>query len=600
MKNFILFAILVASWKVSLQAAMAPETILPVNTFAVATVPDLNTARQLFKADPLVRMWNDPAMAAFTGKIEKAFGKNVMERIREEAPIQPGEIWGLAQGQVTIALTRKPGQPSPGIIFLMDSGNKATELDRGMLQLREALVDSQVEHERLRIEGTDFVHILTPRRGPGSGVYLGQSKSLFIATSTEELATTLVKNQKNPKANALLKDNAAFAAQHKAQFDGAWMYGWLDFSTVLEVVNDEIEKRRDPDAEPNPLMPEPQRVMEALGLTGLKSVGISGRTDEDGSLLEININVPEAARRGLFSIMAPPKKDAGPPPFVPANVVSFGRLRQSMAHLWKTFIDTANEITPAAAGAMAFFQAQVQAKNPDFKLKAQLIDTMGDDFIVIEMAPRSGDIQNLLNPPRLYMINSKKPKVTLRAIMDLISMVVEASPEEDEIEGRTLYSYNFGNFVDDQETSVHAVAVGEYVLFSQDLKALKEYLDGPKEGAKPLAKLAGLKKAAKKVGGMEGGAFGFENSKIMARGLFTVLKKNPNLISDAFGGLPQGIDPDTGLPVGGDRFGEWLDFNLLPEFKQISKYLHFTVAGIKADKQGIRMGLFMPLPPASK
>ena len=598
MKNFILFTILAASLKAPLWAAVVPETILPVNTFAIATVPDLNKARQFFKADPVVRMWNDPAMAAFTGKIEKAFNKNVMQRIREEAPIQPGEIWNLAQGQVTIALTRKAGQPSPGIIFLMDSGNKAAELDRGMLQLREALVDNQVEHERLRIEGTDFVHIPIPRR-PGSGVYLGQSKSMFIVTSTEQLALELVKNHKNPKAKTL-KDNAAFAVQHKAQFDGAWMYGWLDFSTVLEVVNDEIEKRRDPDAEPNPLMPEPHRVREALGLTGLKNVGVSGRTDEEGSLLEITLNVPEAARRGIFSMLAPPKKDAGPPPFVPADVVSFGRFRQSAAHLWKTFVDTANEITPAAAGAMAFFQAQVQAKNPDFKLKAQLIDTMGDDFIMIEMAPKKGNIQNLLNPPRLYMINSKKPKVTLRAIMDLISMVVEAPPEEEEFEGRTLYSYHFGNFVDEEETSLHAVAVGEYVWVSQDLKALKEYLDGPKEGAKPLAKLAGLNQAAKKVGGLDGGAFGFENSKIMARGLFKVLKKNPNLISDAFGGLPQGIDPDTGLPIGGDQFGEWLDFKLLPEFKQISKYLHYTVAGVKADKQGIRMRLFMPIPPASK
>ena len=598
MKNFIRFTILAALLEAPLWAAVSPERILPLNTFAVATVPDLNKARQFFKADPLVRMWNDPTMDAFTGKIEKAFNKNVMQRIREEAPIQPGEIWNLAQGQVTIALTRKAGQTSPGIIFLMDSGNKAAELDRGMLQLREVLVDNQVEHERLRIEGTDFVHIPIPRR-PGSGVYLGQSKSMLIVTSTEKLATTLVKNHKNPMAKTL-KDNAAFVVQHKVQFDEAWMYGWLDFSTVLEVVNDEIEKRRDPDAKPDPLMPEPQRVMEALGLTGLKSVGVSGRTDEEGSLLEITLNVPEAARRGLFSMLAPPKKDARPPPFVSADVVSFGRLRQSAAQLWKTFVDTANEITPAAAGAMAFFQAQVQAKNPEFKLKAQLIDTMGDDFIMIEMAPRGKKIQNLLNPPRLYMINSKKPKVTLRAIMDLISMVVEAPPEEDEIEGRTLYSYHFGNFVDEKETTLHAVAVGEYVVFSQDLKAIKSYLDGPKEGAKPLAKLAGLNQAAKKVGGLDGGAFGFENSKIMARGLFTVLKKNPNLISDAFGGLPQGIDPDTGLPVGGDRFGEWLDFKLLPEFKQISKYLHYTVAGVRADKQGIRMGLFMPTPPASK
>ena len=598
MKKFIRFTILAALLEAPLWAAVSPERILPLNTFAVATVPDLNKARQFFKADPLVRMWNDPTMDAFTGKIEKAFNKNVMQRIREEAPIQPGEIWNLAQGQITIALTRKAGQTSPGIIFLMDSGNKAAELDRGMLQLREVLVDNQIEHERLRIEGTDFVHIPIPRR-PGSGVYLGQSKSMLIVTSTEKLATTLVKNHKNPMAKTL-KDNAAFVVQHKAQFDEAWMYGWLDFSTVLEVVNDEIEKRRDPDAKPDPLMPEPQRVMEALGLTGLKSVGVSGRTDEEGSLLEITLNVPEAARRGLFSMLAPPKKDARPPPFVSADVVSFGRLRQSAAQLWKTFVDTANEITPAAAGAMAFFQAQVQAKNPEFKLKAQLIDTMGDDFIMIEMAPRGKKIQNLLNPPRLYMINSKKPKVTLRAIMDLISMVVEAPPEEDEIEGRTLYSYHFGNFVDEKETTLHAVAVGEYVVFSQDLKAIKSYLDGPKEGAKPLAKLAGLNQAAKKVGGLDGGAFGFENSKIMARGLFTVLKKNPNLISDAFGGLPQGIDPDTGLPIGGDRFGEWLDFKLLPEFKQISKYLHYTVAGVRADKQGIRMGIFMPTPPASK
>ncbi|MEE2714949.1 MAG: hypothetical protein VYD34_02960 [Verrucomicrobiota bacterium] len=599
MKFFIFFAILTALLKAPLWAAMAPETILPVNTFAVATVPDLNRARQFFKADPLVQMWKDPAMVAFTRKIEKAFSENVMQRIRKEAPIQPGEIWKLAQGQVTVALTRKPGQPSPGVILLVDSESKAAELDRGMLQLREALVDNQVEHERLRIEGTDFVHILNSRR-PGSGVYLGQSKSLFIAASTEQLATTLVKNHKNPKANALLKDNAAFAVQHKAQFNGAWMYGWLNFSTVLEVVNAEIEKRRDPDAEPNPLMPEPQRVIEALGFTGLKSVGMSGRTDENGTLLEITVAVPEAARRGIFSMMAPPNKDAGPPPFVPADVVSFGRWRHSAAHLWKTFIDTANEITPAAAGAMAFFQAQVQTENPDFKLKAQLIDTMGDDFIMIEMAPRGEKIQDLLNPPRLYMVNSKNPKVTLQAIMDLISMVVETPPEEDEIEGRTLYSYHFGNFVDDQETSVHAVAVGEYVLFSQNLKTMKQYLDGPKEGAKPLAKLAGLKKAAKKVGGLDGGAFGFENSKLMVRGLFTVLKKNPNLISDTFGGLPQGIDPDTGLPIRGDWFGKWLDFKMLPEFKQISKYLHYTVVGIKADKQGIRMGLFMPIPPALK
>ena len=105
-------------------SAVTPEKILPINTFAVVTVPDLNAARKLFNPDPLSLMWSDPSMAAFTGKIEKAFRENVMDRIREEASVDPAEIWNLAQRQVTIALTHQPDQSSPGVILLVDSGKK--------------------------------------------------------------------------------------------------------------------------------------------------------------------------------------------------------------------------------------------------------------------------------------------------------------------------------------------------------------------------------------------------------------------------------------------------------------------------------------------
>lgn len=579
-----------------LRAAQAPESLLPLNTIAVATVPDMNTARTLFKADPMVQLWNDPSMEAFTDRFEKAFRKNVMQRIRNEAPVQPGELWKLAQGQVTVALTRKPGRPDPGLIVLMESGEHAEELERGLLLLREALVDNQVKHERLRLEATDFVHVPHPRR-PQRGLYIGQSKSLLIVTSTRELAEQVVQLHKQKPKVKSLKENAGFAQRNKAQFADAWAYAWLDFSLVMEVVADEIAKRRDPDAEPNPLVPQPERVMEALGLTGLKSVSLSAASDVDGGLLEMYLDVPKAQRRGLFELLATPEKDAGPLPFVASDVSSFGRWRQSGAHIWKTFIDTANEITPAAAGALAFFQASVQAKNPEFKLKAQLIDTLADDFIVIEQAPRGDDLQALLSPPRLYLVKSEQPKVTLGAMKDLVSMVVDTPPDSEEIEGRTVYSYQFGNFNNDEETAVHAVAVGEYVLISQDLKAVKDYLNGPKQGAKPLRALAGLKQAAEKVGGFESGAFGFENSRVMVGAIFSVLKENPNLISEALGDLPEGIDPETGLPVGGGRLSEWFDPKLLPDFRQISKYLHYTVTGATTTDAGIRFRLLMPTPP---
>ena len=594
MKKAVFLLILWAA--LPLGAAQAPETLLPVNTIAVATVPNVNAARTVFLADPIVRLWNDPAMEAFTDRFEKAFQKNVMKRIRNEAPVQPGELWKLAQGQLTVALTRKAGRPDPGLVVLMDSGEHAEELERGLLLLREALVDNEMEHERLRLEATDFVHVANPRR-PQRGLYIGQSKSLLIVTSTRELAEEVVQLHKQKPKVKSLKDNAGFAARQKAQFADAWAYAWLDFSLVMEVVADEIAKRRDPDAEPNPLVPQPERIMEALGLMGLKCVSLSASGEAEGGLLELYLDVPQPQRRGLFELLATPAKDAGPLPFVAADVSSFGRWRQSGGHLWKTFIDTANEITPAAAGALAFFQASVQAKDPAFKLKAQLIDPLADDFIVIEQAPRGEDLRSLLSPPRLYLLKSAKPKLTLGAMKTLVSMVVETPPDAEEFEGRTVYSYQFGNFNNEEETAMHAVAVGEYVLLSQDLKALKDYLSGPKKGAKPLRKLAGLEKAAAKVGGFESGAFGFENSRVMVGAIFSVLKENPNLISEALGDLPEGIDPDTGLPVGGGRLSEWFDFKLLPEFKQISKYLHYTVTGATTTDQGIRFRLFMPTPP---
>ena len=129
-------------------------------------------------------------------------------------------------------------------------------------------------------------------------------------TSTRDLAEQVVQLQKKKPKVKSLKDNSGFAVRQKAQLGDAWAYAWLDFSLVMEVVIDEIDKRRDPDAEPNPLVPQPERILEALGLLGLNGVSVSASSENDGSLLEINLNVPKAQRRGLFEMLATPAKNA--------------------------------------------------------------------------------------------------------------------------------------------------------------------------------------------------------------------------------------------------------------------------------------------------
>ncbi len=117
-----------------------------------------------------------------------------------------------------------------------------------------------------------------------------------------------------------------------------------------------------------------------------------------------------------------------------------------------------------------------------------------------------------------------------------------------------------------------------------------------------LADNAAVKKAAAKVGGMKC-SFAYENQQHMLGPLFKLLKANPKLIEQTLGDLPVGpgqeIDPETGLPMAPD-FGDWLDFELLPDFNKIKKYLHITVSGVEVNEAGIRFRTFAPVPPALK
>ena len=68
------------------RAAVTPESILPANTFALSTVPDVNAARTAFKTAPLTRFWNDPSMARFTEKFSFA-----VEKKYSRAPAHSGQ-----------------------------------------------------------------------------------------------------------------------------------------------------------------------------------------------------------------------------------------------------------------------------------------------------------------------------------------------------------------------------------------------------------------------------------------------------------------------------------------------------------------------------
>ena len=601
MKIKLLISFLLASFTVAAEP-ITPRDLLPANTFAVATVPNVAAARKALQASAPARLWNDPAMKAFTDKFEAQLEEKIMEPLLLFADFNLDEYTELLQGQLTFAFTRQENELAPGFIFLADSGANGEKLAAKVESLREALVESGVPHNRLRLEGRDFLHIVAPVNGPDDEeeerrprveAYIGQAGSLFIMASTRALALQLAKQQAKPNPKESLATNAEFAGRHKAQLKDALGYAWLDFNVVLDYAM-ELERRSlDPENPPGPLDPTVGRTLDATGLRGLKSVSVTWHEAQAGGRVEMFLHVPAAARRGLFTMFAGKKGDASPPAWVPANVTSFARWRADGQQLWKQFEEMITGITPLAPGALGGAEGVVRAKAPEFNFREQVIGTLADDFIIMEPAPTGDHLQELITPSTLYLMKSTKPDITLKALLTIVQVASEQEAEESKVAGRTVYSFPITLAGQEgPQISVHAAATKEYVALTLHENTMKSFLAGPSKDMKKLADRASLKADAIQVGGMESGFFAYENQRPFARSIFRYTKDNPNFLEELLKGFQ---NPDLGQPD--VAINDWLDFRLLPDFKQVQKYFHFSVAGQQVTEQGISWRLFAPALP---
>ena len=108
---------------------------------------------------------------------------------------------------------------------------------------------------------------------------------------------------------------------------------------------------------------------------------------------------------------------------------------------------------------------------------------------------------------------------------------------------------------------------------------------------------AGLAEAAEKIGGMNTGLFGYENSKESMRVLLETLKNDSGNLEKMLAMTPLG--PKIG-GKDGSGLKEWLDFSLLPSFDKITKYLHFMVYSGSFTADGLSYKMFSPTPPMLK
>jgi hypothetical protein len=601
----------------------SPDKLLPADTLLVLTIPDMAQARTASGQWPTLRLWSDPAMKPFREKLTAKLKEEILEPLEKELGVKFAEYARLAQGQCTLALTLGETDQTPEFLLLMDARDQSEVLKSKLADLKKKWVDSGKQLKTDKIRDVEIATlIVSPDEltksldkafaGPGGGnppgggrakrtgkpmeLMLGQSESLLVLGSSAKNIEKVLSRLAGAGVPSL-SEQAGFAASYNSQFRDSLAYGWINLKTILDAVLKKSSANEEDPAGQNPMMPRPDRILSALGLSALQSLAFNLRELPEGTIAQLQLNVPEASRKGLIKILAFAAKEASPPPLVPADAVKFSRVRLDLPQAWSTLENALVEAMPQMASVIKLLVDNAgKDKDPNFDLRKNLIANLGDDIISYQKAPRKQTLQDLDSPPTLVLLSSPKADQLAAAFKALGSVFPQGSSKfkEREFLGRTVYAMNFSlPGMDNRERTLHYAASSGYLALSFDMALLEEYLRQSGTAPKALRETAGLAEAAQKIGGMNAGLFGYENQAESMRATIEILRKESGGLANLFGGSPIA----GRLGVSEKDFQEWLDFSLLPPFDQIAKYFHFAVFGGGATAQGISFKAFSPVPP---
>jgi hypothetical protein len=622
-------------------AIPSPEKLLPDDTLVLLTAPDYAKLREISRRATMVQLWSDTAMKPFREHFSTKWNDEFVKPLEREMNIKFDDYTALLNGQLTFALTQNGWQgdsdQEPAFLLLLDAKDKSAQLKKNLADLRTKWSDAgktlrsekirEIEFTVLSMSSNDVPKTLRKFFPPSSQVqelgeeketkpaskksefFLGQHDSLLIVGSSAK-ALEKVANRLTGGSSPCLEESAAYQANHLRLFRDSPCYGWINAKALMDAfLRAAAAKKDNPDA-PNPFDLKPEKIINALGFGGLKTVGFSIEPSGEGA--QLFLGVPESARQGVFKILAGEPKETTPPPFVPADAVKFQRWRIDGQKAWATLEKMISDISPQWLNGINFLletaNTAAKQKDPGFDIKKNLIGNLGDDMISYERPQKGGTASDGQSPPAIFLLGSPNPDqlaAGLKNILVYLSQQVGTPPEEREFLGRKIYSMPMrplglpgSDPGKSGPSTLHYAASRGYVAFSADASMIEAFLRTSESEGKALRETSGLTEAAQKVTTSGTSLFGYENNVETTRAWLDSLRSNSGKDTNAPASVASNLLPNSlGLAGAGQGFKDWLDFSLLPSFDKISKYFYFTVYGGSSTVDGLTLKAYAPTPP---
>lgn len=601
-----------AIFTMTIQANVPPaERLVSRNATFVLTVPDWRAAVTAFEKTSTSGLLKDPAMKPLVDKIKSdlkaAFSEGLNERDRGFAE----EFFSLINGQVTMVLedlkdmAKNPDMPPITMIF--DVKEKRTELEDFMKRSLEAEEDTRVVRER--VAGGEVVSMISDgkkKEGTPDKMYFSIADSMLGISFKKQHAIDLIRRKNGDLQNSLA-DNPTFRSDQSRFFRNAKGYLWANVEAIMALAKANVEPPKPNGGNPFAMAFDVNRLLEALGLNGWKSMSMASDFDSAGADMQLFFHVPEAGRKGIFKLLESQPRQSGPPMFIADDVAKFMRWRKSGEEALQTIEKTVTEAVPGFAGFFTMMINQAgKMKDPNFDFRRQFIGNLGDDIISIQKSPKELTLDSLTTPPTLYLVGSGNPEALLEALITAQSSMgmpgMKGKPEE--FLGKRIFSIPAGVKIGAGgkpagQKFIHITTARGYMAVGTERELVEDFIRGGSK-ANNLAEISGFRQAAEKVGGLGTGWFFYENPAETLNMLLTSFKQNPDVLQQLFGpafsktlfinpNSPAGKQPQEEMQK---KVAEYI--KLLPDFNQIAKYLSFSVGAASADASGILLRSYTP------
>jgi len=623
----------------------AAEQLLPDDVIGLVTIPDWTKLTAATDRSSWGQLWADPSMKAFRENFSSNFMADFIKPLEKQLGIKFADYQELLQGQVTVAFSppKEGSKNFLNFLVLIDSKDKSEQLKSKLTELKKKWTDAGKDVKTEKIRDVDFnsisftsddVNSLLKKAFPASDegndadnkdkdkdktppekiqLRIGQFKSLLMIGEDEKAIEKVLARQTGGLV-APLGEKAGYQKIHAALFRDSVSHAWVNFKPIYKKIL-ELAAAEKQEAVPGMPAMKVDKILPVLGFASLDSIAANLNVTADGSSADFLIGVPEGQREGLFKVFALEKKDASPPPFVPADVLKVQRTRLDGQKAWATIESMLGKIDPSIAGLVQLMLSSAgKDQDPNFDLKKNLISNLGDDIIQYTRPPKAAKVADLQSPPSLLLIGSPNPTQLLDAIRLLTSLMpppLSSAPiKEREFLGKKIYTLSMTpptglsapeDAKDEPKGSpapnagLNFCASAGYVAFSSDNGILEEFLRSSENPPKPLRAATGLTENVQKIGGMENGLFTYENQVESLRLTMEALKNDPEAYNRMlFFNLSHGDEEGQGA------FTRLFNLKLLPSFDRISKYFGIALVSGSTTPDGFVIKALNPMPSGLK